>query len=229
MAGIDGDGEVGSRALPVGVVDGLVEALGEVGADFGDEESAGGKAKDADFVRIDVPLGGVLADEAHGALRVVEGLARDHEVVRAAVAVPVVGFTGDAIFQEDARDAGGGEPVADFGAFEIDGEDFEAAAGKHDDGGAGVVRGGRIDGECGFGDVADGGDGFACDEVRADDGCFGAGHGFEIGRGAGPEWDLGVAGGGLPGGGVGVRSDTRHERANGREPALHCVCPFGVE
>ena len=42
-------------------------------ADVGDEVAACGEAEDADLVWVDVPLGGVEADEAEGALRVFEG------------------------------------------------------------------------------------------------------------------------------------------------------------
>ena len=40
-------------------------------------------------------------------------------------------------------------PIADFGAFEVDGEDVVGAAGKDDDGGAGVLSGGRVKSERG--------------------------------------------------------------------------------
>ena len=62
----------------------------------------------------------------------------------------------------------GGEPVTDFGAFEVDGEDLVAAAREDDDGGAGVVCGGwGVDGEGGVGDGVDVGPGAAGDEVFA--------------------------------------------------------------
>ena len=62
---------------------------------------------------------------------------------------------GDAVLHQHAGDAGGVEPVADFGAFEIDGEDVIAAAGKDDDRRAGIRGLRRIDGECWHRDVAE--------------------------------------------------------------------------
>jgi len=49
---------------------------------------------------------------------------------------------GDAVLDERAVDADGVEPGADFGAFEIVGEDAVASAWEDDDGSAGVVGGG---------------------------------------------------------------------------------------
>ena len=88
---------------------------------------SGGKAEDADAIGIDVPLGGVRADDAEGALRVLQGGGRFR----------IGAGVGHAVFHQDAGDADGVEPVADFGAFEIDGEDVVAAAGEDDDCGAG--------------------------------------------------------------------------------------------
>ena len=124
-------------------------------AECGGEMRSGGKAKDADAIGIDVPLGGVRADEADGALCVLEsgGGFRIGAGVR------------DAIFENDAGDAAGGEPVADFGAFEVDGEDVVAAAGKNDDCGAGGFGGGLIERERGGGDVAETDERFAGDEI----------------------------------------------------------------
>ncbi len=94
-----------------------------MGADGGGEVSAGGEAEDADALGIDVPFGGVLADDAHGALGVLQG----------GVGFGIGAGAGDAVLHEHAGDAGGVEPVADLGAFEIDGEDVVAASGKDDD------------------------------------------------------------------------------------------------
>ena len=77
--------------------------------------------------RIDVPFGGVRADETDGALCVLES-GRGFRI-RAGV--------GDAIFENDAGDAAVGEPVADFRAFKVHGENVIAAAGEDDDCGAG--------------------------------------------------------------------------------------------
>src|ERR1035437_10313203 len=74
MAGRDGDGEGGAAAYCVGGVNRRVDAGGgdavRVDAGGGDEMTAGGEVEDADLVRVDVPLGGVEADQADGALRV---------------------------------------------------------------------------------------------------------------------------------------------------------------
>ena len=129
VAGIDDDGEVGAATELVGGVDGIVEALFEVGAESGGEMRSGRKAEDADRGWDRCAIRGVLAHEAKGALRVLQGCGRFG--IRAGVR--------DAIFHEHAGDADGVEPVADFGAFEIDGEDAIASAGKDNDGGAGVV------------------------------------------------------------------------------------------
>ena len=76
MAGIDGDGEVGAAGDFVGGVYRRVDAGGgdavRVDAGGSDEMAAGREAEDADLVRVDVPLGGVEADQAEGALRVFE-------------------------------------------------------------------------------------------------------------------------------------------------------------
>src|SRR5579859_237935 len=104
-------------------------------AEGGGEVGSGGEAEDADAVRVDVPCGGVFANDAEGALGVLQG-SRGFGI-RAAI--------GDAVLEEDAGDACIGEPIANFGALEIDGEDAVGAAGKNYDGGAGVFSGGRIE------------------------------------------------------------------------------------
>ena len=82
-------------------------------ADGGGEMAAGGEAEDADFVRVDVPVGGVEADEAEGALRVFEG----HGGFGVRAGFGVGAYRCDSVFEEDAGDALGDKPVADFGAF----------------------------------------------------------------------------------------------------------------
>ena len=126
-----------------------------MGAESGGEMCSGRKAEDADPVRIDVPFRGMLAHDAKGALRVLQGGGRFG--IRACV--------GHAIFYEDAGDADGVEPVADLGAFEIDGEDLIASAGKDHHGSAGVLLGWRIEGERGAGDVAEAKDRTSGDEI----------------------------------------------------------------
>jgi hypothetical protein len=113
---------------------------------------SGGEAEDADAVGVDLPFGGVLADQAHGALGVFEGCGGFGHVGAG---------VGDAVLEQDAGDALGVEPVADLGAFEVDGEDVVAAAGEDDDGCAGVLALGRVEGDGRGGDVAQMNDG-AC-------------------------------------------------------------------
>ena len=72
IAGIDDEREVGTAAELVGGVDRVVQALVVVSADGCGKMGAGGEAEDADSLGIDVPFGGVLADDAHGALGVLE-------------------------------------------------------------------------------------------------------------------------------------------------------------
>src|SRR5579872_3125356 len=145
VAGVYDDGEVGAAALGVGGVDGWVEALIVVRAERGGEMGSGGKAEDADAIGVDVPIGCVGADEAHGALG----------VLQSGGGFWIWAGIGDAIFQNDAGDAFAREPVADFGAFEIDREDVVAAAGEDDDGGAGGLGGGLVERDRWCGDVAE--------------------------------------------------------------------------
>ncbi len=180
IAGIDDDGEIGAAALGIRGVYGIVEAFVEMGAESGGEVGSSGKAEDADAVGIEVPIGGAGANDAHGALG----------VLQSGGGFGIGAGIGDAIFDEDAGDADGGEPVADFGAFKIDGEDVIAAAGKDEDGGAGIITFGRIDGEGGLGDVAEADEGFAGDEI--------------VFRGGGVNFGSGI-GGAAPGAALGQR------------------------
>ena len=126
---------------------------------------SGGEAEHADAIGIDVPLSGVRADKADGALRVLKSGGGFR--IRAGV--------GDAIFEDDAGDAAGGEPVADFGAFEIHRENVIAAAGENDDCGAGGFGGRLVEGDSRRGDVAETDEGSAGDEIVF--GCGGVGFG----------------------------------------------------
>ena len=79
---------------------------------------------------IDGPLGGMLAREAEGALRILQS--GGGFGIRASV--------GDAaVLDQQTIHADGVEPVTDFGAFEVDGEDGIASARKDNDSRAGVV------------------------------------------------------------------------------------------
>ena len=129
VAGVDDDGEVGAAGLLVGGVDGGVEPFVVVGAEGDGEVGSGGEAEDADAVGIDLPFSGVGADQAYGALRVVEGCGGFGHVGAG---------VGDAVLEQDAGDAFGVEPVADFSAFEVDGENVVSAAGEDDYGCAGA-------------------------------------------------------------------------------------------
>ena len=132
IAGINDDGEIGPATDAVSGVDGIVEALIVVRAERGGEMSSGGEAEDTNAMRIDVPLGGARADEANSALCVLESGGRFR----------IWAGVGNAIFEDDAGDAARGEPVADFGALEIDCENVVPAAGENDDRGAGGFCGG---------------------------------------------------------------------------------------
>ena len=104
-----------------------------MGAQGGGKVSPGGETEYADAMRVDVPLGGTGADEAEGALG----------ILKRGGGFGIRTGIGHAVFDQDAVDAGGVQPIADFGAFEIDGQDAVSAAGKHQDGRAGVVALGR--------------------------------------------------------------------------------------
>ena len=117
-----------------------------VGAHEGGEVASGGEADDADFVGVDVPLGGVGAGDADGLLGVLHVLGVFGEAAA----------FGDSVFDGDAGDADGVEPVADLGAFEVPSEVVVAAAGEDEDCGSGVVLRGRgVDGDAGLADVLD--------------------------------------------------------------------------
>src|ERR1700723_4079529 len=90
-------------------------------ADGRGKMAAGGKAENADALGINAPLPGMLAYQAHGALRVLEGL--DGFRIGAAPGHPIL--------EQHASNAFGREPVATFRAFEINGENTVTAAGKN--------------------------------------------------------------------------------------------------
>lgn len=117
--------------------------------------SAGGEAQNTDAVRIDVEIGAVRADDGKGSLRVLKG----------DVGPGVGSGIGDAVLEQKTGDVSGVEPLADLRAFEIDCENAVAATGEDDDGSAGRVQYGLVDGESGGGDVAQANDGAAGDET----------------------------------------------------------------
>ena len=167
-----------------------------MGAEEDGEVGAGGEAHDADVGGVEVPVGGVGAGEAHGLLRVLE------VVWVSGIVAGFAGGLGYSIFDEDAGDADGVEPVAGVGTFAVGDEDAVAAAGEDEDGGASVLAVGRVDGEGGDGDVGEADDTMAADGVVG--GLGGVGFGFggagRFGGGVGPEGEglgrgLGLGGG----------------------------------
>ncbi len=173
-----------------------------MGAEEDGEVGAGGEAHDADVGGIDVPVGGVGAGEAHGLLGVFE--------VRGVggIVAGVARGLGNAVFDQDAGDANGVEPVAGVGAFAVRYENAIAAAGEDENRGSSVfvVRG--IDGERGDGDVGEAGHATAADGVVGGLGGVGFGGGGlgRLGGGVRPErkregLGLGVGGGEEEGGG----------------------------
>ena len=190
IAGINNDGEVGTAGELVGSVNGLIEAFLEMGGECRRKMGAGGKTEYADAIGSKVPQVGVGANHAEGALGVLES---------------GVGFRkragiGYAIFDQDTVHVDVDEPIADFGAFEVDGEDMVATTWKNDYGGVGVRRLGRIESECGIGDIAEADERFAGDEIVFGGRCVGFGSGIRssAGSASGPELQRGAAGGRLP-------------------------------
>ena len=209
VAGVKCDGEIRAAALFVGGIDGSVGAFIKVRASGGDEVAAGGEADDANPVGRDAIIRGFGPDEGDGALGIFEGHRR--------FAVGAFFVIRDAIFQQHGGDALGIEPVADFGAFEIDGEDLVPAAGKDNDGDAGVFLLRRVDGHGGFGDVVNKVEWFTGDEVGLGFDIFRAGRGVGIGWGTGPNGNLGVADRRLPEIGLGVGAAAGEQEAGDDE------------
>jgi len=110
-----------------------------VRAERGSQVCSSGETERADTFWIDAPFCCVLADEAEGALRILQGSG----------GFGVGAGAGHAVFEQNAVDAGGIEPVADLGAFKIDGQNVVTAAGKDHDGRAGAVAGCLVEGEGG--------------------------------------------------------------------------------
>ena len=155
VAGIDDHGEVRAATQLVSGIDRIVETLIEVSAEGSGKVAAGGEAENADAVRIDVPLRGMGADNPEGPLGILEG----------GRGLGIGAGIGHAVFEQDAGDAGGVEPVAHFRAFEVDGQDAVTASGKNHNGGARVLALGRVEGEGRRGDVAETDERLAGDEV----------------------------------------------------------------
>src|SRR5208283_1370838 len=111
----------------------------------GGKVGAGGEAENADPVRVDVPIGGMGADDTESSLGILESSRR--------LGIgPGIGY---AVFEQDTGNAGGVEPVTHLGAFQVDRQNVVAAAGKGGNGGAGVLPLGRVKNEGRCGDVAE--------------------------------------------------------------------------
>ena len=156
IGGIDEDGEIGAATDFVSVVHGVVSALVEIRAGSGGEMASGGESEHTDALGVDLPFASVVADEADGALGVLEG----RGVARSA------GAGGHTVLEQGAVDADGVEPAADLGAFEVEGEDVVASAWKDDHGGAGILLfGSAVEREGGGADVAEANQRFAGNQI----------------------------------------------------------------
>jgi hypothetical protein len=144
VAWIKDDGEIGTAALLVRSVDCIVESLLVVRAEGGGEMCSGREAENADPMRINVPLRGVLADKAERALGILQSSGRFR----------IGACAGYSVLDQDASHPDRVEPVANFGAFEIDGEYLIASARKDNDSRARVVACGAIDGKRRLRDIA---------------------------------------------------------------------------
>src|SRR6202044_3616973 len=90
---------------------------------------------------------------------------RCHEIVGTAITMPIIGLTRDAILQQDTPNASGCQPVADFGAFEVDRQHLEAAAGEHHYSSPGVLPIRGVDRHRRPGYVSDPRPSLACNQV----------------------------------------------------------------
>ena len=144
MAGIERHGEVRPEILAVGRVDGRVGALA-MGADIGDQMAARREAEHADLARIDMQGLGPIAQDRQRALGVLQRHRHRRLFLAPAFVVPVRPAVGHSVFQHDAGHALGRRPIADLGAFQVDGQDLIAATRENHDGGARIASLGRID------------------------------------------------------------------------------------
>jgi len=69
---IQRDSEIRTAAFLVRRIDRLVRTLREMRADVRDQVAASGKSEHADLVRVDMPLGGVQAQQSDCSLRVLQ-------------------------------------------------------------------------------------------------------------------------------------------------------------
>jgi len=140
VARIDDHGEVGTATEIVRSINRGVEPLVKVIAERRGKMSSGGEAEHPDAVRVNMPFGGVRADDSHGALGVLESGGRLG--VRARIR--------HAVFHEHTGNARGIEPVTHLRSLEIHGQDVVAAAGENQHGCAVVPAHGRVERERGF-------------------------------------------------------------------------------
>src|SRR5579871_1212287 len=115
----------------------LIESLIEMCAECYSEMAPGGKAQHSDTIGVNMPLGGVTSNQAQRPLRILKSQGR-------------LGIGSGArytIFDQNAGDAGGSEPVADLGAFQVGDENVVAASGKNDNRRPGVFSSWRVQGE----------------------------------------------------------------------------------
>ena len=146
VGGVHRDHEAGPGVAIQGRVFGVGAFVGmQAGEDA--EVAAGAEAEDADAVGLETPLGGVMTDQAHGALGVLQ---------RGGFGMLVVA-PWHAVLENDAGDAQSVEVIGDLGAFVFDGQDAVAAAGADQNGGA-VGLLGLVNRDGGIADVAGAGD-----------------------------------------------------------------------
>ncbi len=147
------DGEVGASAdLGVGLGcrwGGANVVIVGVGAEEDGEVGSGREAHDSNARRVEVPLGGVSASDAHGLLSVFQ-IRRIGGVVTG-----FAGGLGDPVLDQDAGDAQGVEPVAGIETLLVPGEALIPAAGKDEDCSAIALAVRAVEGERGDGDVGD--------------------------------------------------------------------------
>ncbi len=152
MARIQRYGEVRAEVLAVGGVDGRVGAIA-MRADIGDQVAAGRKAQDADLVRIDVQGPGLMTQDRDRALGVLQRHGHGWRFLAVAGVVIVRSAVRHAVFQHDAGHPPGRRPIADLGAFQVDGQDLVAAPREHDHRRPRIAPLGRVDREGRPGDV----------------------------------------------------------------------------
>ncbi len=167
VPGIERHGEVGAKILAVGGIDGRVGAHA-VGADVGDQMPAGRKAQYADLVRIDMQGLGLVTQDRDRALGVLQGHGHGRRLLAVAGVVPVRPTVRHAVFQHDAGHPLGGGPIADLGAFQVDGQDLVAAPREHHHRSPRIAPPGGIDREGRPGDIVDLGHAFRVHLARAD-------------------------------------------------------------